>query len=379
MHLYLSTADTSGEQHSANLIREFRRLYPQVKFTAMGTQILRDSGAEIVVDASKIKVMGFVAIIKHLPAIWRAFRQTLKHLTATKPNAVILVDYPGYHLILARAIKKRFPKMPIIYYITPQVWAWHQSRVKTIRKYVDHCLCILPFEPTFFHRHQISAEYVGNPVADVTRNSDRKRIKQMLGLSDHTRLISIFPGSRRKEMQYILPPLIDAARILYEQFDDLAFALAVAPGYSLSDLQKYSVIPSWVNVIESNNLNILAGSYLCLAKSGTTTLEATLLDCPLLMAYRGDWLSAQIAYFLCYCNPQMKYFSLPNIIANRAVIPEFLQESCNGAEIARVARLLLRDEDLYEQMRRDLSTVKELIGEENSATKTANALMKYLT
>ncbi|GHS90851.1 lipid-A-disaccharide synthase [Planctomycetales bacterium] len=377
MRIFLSTGDISGEQHAARLVREFATT-PDVKFSAMGSAPLRAAGAEVVVDNSAIKVMGFVAIVKHLPAIYFAFQKVLAHLDATRPDAVVLVDYPGFNLRLAKAVKKRFPSMKVIYYITPQVWAWHQSRVKIIQRYVDYCLCILPFEPEFFARHGIRAEYVGSPVADATRSIDRSAGKRILGLSDATRLISIFPGSRRKELQYLLPPMIDAARTIYEQFDDVAFALAAAPGYTVEDLQAYCAIPGWLTVLENRNLELLASSYFCFAKSGTTTLEAALLDCPLLVAYRGDWLSAKIARAILALNPQIKYISLPNLIGGKPVVPELLQENCNGAELARIARLLLKDEETYAGMRRDLQVIKHIVGDQNSAAVTAAAILLEL-
>lgn len=377
-HIYISTGEVSGEQHAAALVRECRKQCPNTAFTAMGTDILRNAGVEIAVDASQIQVMGLVAVVKHLPAVWRAYRQTLRHVKETRPDMVVLVDYPGYHLRLAKTLKKRFPEIPIVYYIVPQVWAWHQSRVNTIRKYIDYCLCILPFEPDFYRAHGVPAEYVGSPVADAVRDVSRTRVKEILGLDDSTRLISVFPGSRRKEIQYLLPPMVEAARILHEQFDDLAFVLAAAPGYRQSDLERHCTIPGWMPVLTGHSREIMAGSYFCIAKSGTTTLEAALLDCPLLMAYAGDWLSALLARSYIKLFNCLKMYSLPNIIAGRAIIPEFLQEYCNGPEMARVARLMLKDEETYETMLRDLREVKEKVGDRNAAETAARALFRII-
>lgn len=378
MHIYISTGEVSGEQHAAGLTRACARLCPDTRFTAMGSGILREAGVEIAIDSSRIKVMGFVAIVRHLPAIWEAFRQTLRHVETTRPDAVVLVDYPGFHLRLAKALKKRFPSLPVIYYITPQVWAWHRSRVKTIRACVDHCLCILPFEPAFFQSNGVSAEYVGSPVADAVRGVERGAVRRLLGLADDARLVSIFPGSRRKEIQYLLPPMVDAARLLRERVPGLAFAMAAAPGYDAADLGRYCPIPEWLPVLEGRGREMLADSVFCIAKSGTTTLEAALLGCPLLMAYAGDWLSAIIARAIVRFSPHMKHYSLPNIIAGREVIPEFLQEDCTGEKFAAFAGKMLSDAEAYEKMRRDLDEVRRAVGDRDAAATAAQALMRRL-
>lgn len=377
MKVYVSTGDTSAEQHVGAFINACKKQNPDTEFSAMGSDILRNCGVNIAIDSTAIKVMGLVAIIKHLPTIYKVFHRVLDYIEDSKPDAIVLVDYPGFHLRLAKAIKKRHPNLPIIYYITPQVWAWHTSRVNIIRKYVDHCMCILPFEEKWFKDKAVSCEYVGNPVMDAVKKVDPKLIRNMLELDEHTRLISIFPGSRRKELQYIFPHMMDAVEILREQFDDLAFAVAVAPGLTRSDLEKYHKIPNYVSVIEGHNQELMAASYFCFAKSGTTTLEAALLGCPMLVAYRGDWLSAIIAkYFLKISD--VNHIALPNIIAGTAVVPEFLQEMVNGPEMARVARLMLIDWEIYDQVVADLKKVNELVGDIPAAKRAAEGFFKFM-
>lgn len=377
MKIYISTGDTSAEQHVIPFIQACRALNPQAEFKAMGSDILRAAGVDTVIDSARIKVMGFVAIVRHLPEIYRIFKQTLEYIGQNRPDAVVLVDYPGFNLRLARAVKEKFPGIPVIYYITPQVWAWRQKRVEVIRKYVDLCLCILPFEEEWFRARGVNARYVGSPVMDSVKDVDRTAAKKMLGLRDHTRLISIFPGSRRKEMEYIFKPMMDAVDILRGEVEDLAFAVAAAPGFTRSDLERYHHIPGHVPVLEGYNRELLAGSHFCLAKSGTTTLEAALLGCPMLVAYRGDWLSARLAFALMRWN-NMRYVSLPNIIAGKAIVPEFLQEMCNGPEMARICRLLLLDWELYEQMVEDLGKLRDIIGTEPAAERAARALLDFL-
>lgn len=377
MNVYISTGDTSAEQHSINFIKACEQLRPDIKFTAMGSPIMADAGIDIAFDSTEIKIFGYLAIIKHLPKVYKVFHKVVDYICQTKPNALVLVDFPGFHLRLAKAVKKRMPNIPIIYYITPQVWAWHQSRVKIMKKYIDQCLCILPHEPAWFKEHGVEAEYVGNPIVESIMNTDRTAAKKLLGLDDHTRLISIFPGSRRKEMQYIFKPMMDAVEILRDQVDDLAFAVAAAPGFSRCDLEKYHKIPSHIPVLEGHNHELMAGSYFCFAKSGTTTLEAALMGCPMLAAYRGDFISAKMAFTFMKWN-NLRYVALPNIIANQAIVPEFLQDMCNGQEMARISRLLLLDWEIYDQMCSDLKKVQDLVGMEPASPRAAKAFFKFM-
>ncbi len=377
MNIYISTGDTSAEQHAINFVNACKKQNPEVNFTAMGSPIMADAGIDIAFDSSDIKIFGYLAIIKHLPKVYKVFHKVVDYICDTKPDAVVLVDFPGFHLRLAKAIKKRCPEIPIIYYIMPQVWAWHQSRVKTIRRYVDKCMCILPFEPEWFQKHGVNAEYVGNPILESIRDTDRTAAKKLLGIDDHTRLISIFPGSRRKEMEYIFKPMMDAVEILQEDVDDLAFAIAAAPGFSRIDLEKYHKIPSHIPVLEGHNHELMAGSYFCFAKSGTTTLEAAMMGCPMLVAYRGDWISAKLAFTFMKWN-NLRYVSLPNIIAGQAVVPEFLQEMCNGPEMARIARLLLIDWELYDQMAGDLEKVQNILGNAPASEQAARTMFSFI-
>ena len=230
MRIYLSTGDTSAEPHALGFINACKKINPECEFSVMGGDILREGGVEIAFDSTEIKVMGFVAIIKHLPKIRKIFRDVLYYIEKRKPDVVVLVDYPGFHLRLAKAIKKKHPDIPIVYYITPQVWAWHQSRVKIIQKYIDWAMCILPFEEKWFTQHGVKAQYVGSPVLDGVRDVDSTSIKEELGIAENKRIVSIFAGSRGKEIEYILKPMLGAAELVKKEFPDVEFFLSVALG-----------------------------------------------------------------------------------------------------------------------------------------------------
>lgn len=374
MKLYVSTADTSGELHAAALLRACRAQGANPDVVAMGSAFLREAGADVRVNPEPLRRTGPVDILLHLPSILAVFRQSMRAIEAAKPDAVLMLDSSVFHLRLARRIKRRFPHMPVIYYILPQLWASRPKRVRHLQAHVDLALSILPFEPDWLRARGVDALYVGSPVRDAVQGADGRRLRREMGLDDHTRLVSIFPGSRGRELRYLLPPLIEAGLLLEERFSDLQCAVAVAPGKTRADLDRIAAIPPHWPVLEGRNHDLLDASHLCLAKSGTTTLEAALLGCPMVMVYKGDWLSAFIVRRLV----TIDRYALPNILSGRMIVPELLQEFCNGPEIARNASLLLRDEESYEAMRDGLAKVRELVGEEPAPARAASALLSWL-
>ncbi len=378
MRVYLSTGDTSAEPHALGFIRACQRQNPDCQFSVMGGDILRAGGVDIVFDSTEIKVMGFAAIIRHLPKIFGVFYEVLEYIASFKPEVVVLVDYPGFHLRLAKAIKKRFPDIKIVYYITPQVWAWHRSRVKIIREYIDWAMCILPFEEAWFREQGVSAEYVGSPVYDGVKGTDPTIIRKQLGIAATSRIVAIFAGSRRKELEYILQPMLAAARIVREKTtDDIVFVLSVALGMEENIRSIVGELPGYVKPVTGQAHEIMAGSDFVFAKSGTTTLEAALLGKPMLVAYRGDWLSAKLAKFLKKLN-DIPYISLPNIIAGKEIVPEFLQEECNGQTMAEYALQILQCAEESARIKAELAQVRDAVGEEESAVRAADSFLRFI-
>ncbi len=378
MRVYLSTGDTSAEPHALGFINACKEIEPGCEFSVMGGDILRSGGVDITFDSTEIKVMGFVAIIKHLPKIRKIFYDVLDYIHNTKPDVVVLVDYPGFHLRLAKKIKKKFPELPIIYYITPQVWAWHQSRVEIIKKYVDWAMCILPFEEKWFVDHGVKSEYVGSPVLDGVRNADPQALKEYLGISQQKRVVSIFAGSRRKELEYILKPMLGAVELVREKFTEVEFVLSVAPGMRRNIDSIRNEIPEYIQIVEGQSHEILAGSDFVFAKSGTTTLEAALIGTPMIVAYRGDWLSAIIAKFLKRLN-NLPFISLPNIIAGKEVVPELLQEECSARALAEFAIKVLGNKGVSDNMKIEFRKIRDIVGEEDSGIRAARSFFGYLS
>lgn len=374
MRIYLSTGEISGEQHAGRLAKALRARVPELALSGMGSDLLANAGVEIIANSASIRVMGFWDVLTHLPAIRKAFRAAIRHIRATRPDAVVLVDYPGFHLRLAQAIKRKCPGIPVIQYIAPKVWAWNEGRVVKIRKAYDLVLSILPFEEEWFAKHEIWAAYVGNPVADAVREADGKKLREELGITPEEKLISIFPGSRRKELHAILPAMLDAGRILEGRHEKLAFAVAAAPGFSREQLSQIVPLPGALPVVEGRSLELLAASDIVMAKSGTTTLEAALLRKPMVVAYRTGRINAFLARMLM----KLKHFSLPNIILQKEAVKELFQEAACGTRIADEISQLLYNTRYREQMLLEFAALSRKLGTEPAADRAAKAILGFL-
>jgi len=379
--IYISTGDLSGEQHAAALLREMLRLSPGLRCTAMGEETLRSAGAEIVCDIRRLRVMGFAEICRHLVAFYRLFRAAVAHVARELPAAAVLVDYPGFHLRLARAIRRVSPRTRIIYYIAPKAWAWRESRVRTLRQYIHRLLCIFPFEESWFRERGLQALYVGNPTWEAMQEMpQREAARAELGINRQDRLIAIFPGSRAQEIRRMLPVLLEAAALLRQRFgiDDsatpsarrLAFALATAPGVGVDDLQRAAPLPRWLQLCGSS-LSLLAASDLALTKSGTIALETALALVPAVVIYCAHPLSAWLGRRLV----KAPFFSLPNIIAGQPLLTELFQEKATADNIASAAGALLADAAHYEKTRAALRAMRDLLGDRPASKTAARAVL----
>ncbi len=371
-HFFIATGETSGETHAMGLCRAITRIDPETTFSAMGTSRMRDAGMEIVINTGGHQVMGFWEIIAHIPFFRRAATAILEHLDRRRPDAVILVDNPGFNLRLAAAIKKRMPGLPVIYYIAPKAWAWNEGRTRALRRQVDKVLCIFPFEPDWFAARGVTAIYVGNPTADaVRRTPDGTGLRRELGIRENEKLIAVFPGSRSTEIRRLLPVMLEAAGLV--AVPGTRFAIAAAPGFSRQRLNQHAPLPESIPIVENRNLELMAAGNAILAKSGTTAMEAALLGKPMVVAYRSNWLSAIIARRVV----KLDWFSLPNIIAGRKIVTELFQEQAIPERLAAELRLILTDPDLRARMEHDLEQVRRIVGEQPAADRAARAVMDF--
>ncbi len=376
--LFVLAGEVSGDMHAAGVIADLLKARPEIKVFGIGGQKLRALGAELLYDTEQMSIMGFVDVLKHSLFLRRVFRDLKKAVRREKPQAAFLVDYPGMNLVMARFFHEL--GIPVIFYISPQVWAWKEGRVKAIRRYIDRLLVIFDFEVDFFRNHGITAEFVGHPV--IQQLSELSLPSKELFLSRNavkpgTRLVGLLPGSRKQEISHILPELLDAARRLNQKYQTV-FLLGRAPnlneGFSrlLSDY-------SDLTVVNCSAYEVMQYSDLALVTSGTATLETLCFGCPMVVVYKTGALNYMIGRRLV----KLKNISLANIVAkglgsSERAVPELIQHEANGLEIFRQAEIILDNPDLAASMRRELLAARDRLAGASPSHKIAAILQGYL-
>jgi len=367
--------EASGDMHGANLAKALKRLSPEASICGMGGTAMAEAGVEILYDAARMAVVGIIEVLSHYSDI-RAARQTL--LTALRdhrPDLLILIDYPGFNLMLAAQAKKL--GIPIFYYISPQVWAWHASRVKKIRRLVDRMAVILPFEKKFYRQRGMAVNFVGHPLLDtVASHLSRAEFLARHQIPADATVVGLLPGSRKKEIANLLPVYLDAARLLADGHDELVFLLPLAPSLSRADLDAHGLAdcPVQVRVIDSDRYDMMAACDAVIAASGTVTLELAILDIPMVVAYRTSPLTCWLARKLV----DVKYMSLVNLVADRQVVPELLQEEVTAESLAAQLAPLLFAPKVIAAMRDGLAEVRERLGGPGASERAARIALEII-
>lgn len=356
--ILIVAGEASGDRYGARLMRAIRSLLPGVCFSGIGGPAMRGDGLAAMADAERIGVVGFLEVLSHLPAIRRAFNGCIRELES-RPDLVLLIDYPGFNLRLARRAKRA--GVPVVYFISPQVWAWKPGRLRTIAGAIDRMLVIFPFEESFYRERGVEATFVGHPLVDLLREEGPRLTREVaarrLGLDPARRIVGLLPGSRRKEVSRNLPPIAAAARLLARRFEDLQFLVPVAPTLSRAWLEERAALPGAV----FTSADYYEGVGLCeaaIVSSGTATVEAGLLGVPMVVVYRLNPVTYRIARRMT----TLETFGMVNLVAGRRIVPELIQADCTPEKISSAVATLLDDQVLAERTRRDLRAMKERLG-----------------
>ncbi|MDR3077458.1 MAG: lipid-A-disaccharide synthase [Planctomycetota bacterium] len=380
--IFISTAEVSAELHASRLVEALRRLAGNLAVDAAGGRVLAGAGAELAVNMTDRAVMGFWEALSQVPFYRRAGQSILSSLAEKSYDALVLVDAPSFHLRLARKVRSRLPGLPILYYVAPKLWAWKEWRIKSLRRDISRTLCIFPFEVDFFQSRGVDAVYVGNPTLDQLRGIDGGRLAARMGLGKNWRkadpargLLSVFPGSRASELRYIWPRQAEALSLLRRRFPELRMALALAPGIDPGRLAAFAPLPEWLLPVEGDSQELLAASSAVLAKSGTSTLEAAILGKPMAVCYAGHPVSYLVAKKLV----RLPHVSLPNILAGREIVREFIQEAATPENLAGEVGRILSDEPYRRRMRSRLARLRETLGDVPSADLAAAEVTKFLS
>ncbi len=365
--LWISAGEASGDIHAASLLSALRLHEPGLKAVGMGGPALSAAGCDVRFPMRLISLVGLTEVLSGLPRILKLLGEVKRALVDTKPRALILIDCPDFHFRVARMAKKL--GIPVYYYVSPQVWAWRSGRVEFLRRFTRRVLCILPFEKDFYAARGMDVDYVGHPLMD------QLPLSELDALKPDPNLLGLLPGSRRKEISALLPEFASAALLLKREFPGLRIGLARAPGLDEAFLRSFLPPELPVQIFEpEERYRMMRMSRVLLAASGTVTLEAALIGTPLVMAYRLSALTYAIGRLVV----QVKYGSLPNLILDREVFPELIQDQAKAAFFAARLRTWLGDEAALAAVRADLAGLRERVGGPGAANRAAGIILNDL-
>ena len=369
MKYYIIAGEASGDLHGSNLIKAILRDDPRADIRCWGGDLMETAGAKLIKHYRDLAFMGFVEVLKNIRTILSNMRFCKQDILDFQPDALILIDYPGFNLRIAEWAAQH--QIKVYYYISPQIWAWHSSRIKTIRRSVHQMYVILPFEKDYNQKQDYSVTWVGHPLLDVTQSFQPDPGFRERHQLDHRPIIALLPGSRKQEIQRMLEVMLT----MVPRFPDYQFVIAGAPGMDQAFYQQIlSALPEYpVPLISNQTYALLAQAQAALVTSGTATLETALFDVPQIVCYRGNPLSYQIARRLV----DIKYISLVNLIADAPVVTELIQHECNPTRLEATLKQLLSPEKTRE-VKKGYAALRQILGEAGAAQRTAQAIISDL-
>ena len=370
MKIMFSAGEASGDTHGASVAKALLDKYPEAQLFGMGGDLMKEAGVDIIYDIQQLGFIGIVEIVKHLPTFFK-LRSFLKEaMLREKPDVLVCIDYPGFNMKLAKVAKELH--IPVVYYIAPTIWAWNKGRGKDIAKTVTKVASIFPFEAEAYREFGVDVEFVGNPLVDIVHPTmSYESALAHFGADTTSRNILLMPGSRKQEVEGLLPTMLAAAERLYENHKDLKFFLPRAHTIPREDidriLQAYSVP---VTVTEGHNYDLMQICTACIAASGTATLETALMNVPTVLIYKV----APVTYGIGKVLVKIDHIGLPNIMAKRRIIPELLQGEVTPENIERELGKILDDGAVYTQMKADLAQVKVELGAPGAVQRVADVI-----
>ena len=381
MRILISAGEASGEFYGAELMQALRRqasnrgLTTDIEFFGVGGEQMRAACCELLVDAREIAEVGIVEVVKHIPLIYRRFREVVREAERRRPDAAVLIDFPDFNLRLARELHKR--GVPVIYYVSPQLWAWRQGRIELVRKYVRKMLVIFPFEEKFYRERGIEAQFVGHPLADLPAPAiTREQFAAEYKLDASREWIALLPGSRRAEVSRIFPTLLEAAQLLGPNYVYIVpVASTLDPAWMTAFLRDYSGPPI---MFTSDARATLLHARAAAVASGTSTLEAALIGTPFTMVYRV----APLTWTLGRRLVKVDRFAMVNLIAERDVVPELVQSDFTAQRLCDELRRIIPDGEARETMMTGFREVRQRLQPDesggNASERAAKAVLTVM-
>ncbi len=376
--IFISAGETSGDMHGSNLMREINKKNPSIKFYGLGRNKMAEAGLQCIRDMSSQSVM-WLQSLKKIPGLWKIFKDCYRFFEEERPELIILIDYVGFNLYLAKAARKR--NIPVMYYISPQLWAHGSWRIKKIKKFVDRMVAIYPFEEAFYTNGGVSAKYVGHPLFDElkTRVIDEALVEKIKGGEGET-VVSLLPGSRKQEIRRLLPLLLETANIIHEEVPSVKFILSCSNKRNLELIE--SITQSFtstnnklsIEIVTEKISEIIKASSLCISSSGTVVLEVANYHVPMVIFYRVS----PFSYFVAKPHMNTPYICLVNAIAGKTVVPEKLMYRDDYKWLASHAIELLLNEEKREACIDGLKDVTSVIGAPGASEKAAEQALRLI-
>lgn len=369
MRIMIIAGEASGDLHGSGVVRELKKRKPGCEIYGIGGDRMQAAGMDLIYHVRELSVMGFWEVLQHLPLL-RSVEKTLEVvLKAKRPAVLVLIDYPGFNLRFARLARQQGIK--IVYYVSPQVWAWNPGRVKKMKGLIDKMLVVFPFEVEIYRRQGIDVEFVGHPLLDVfTEPQGRKEFCTRYDFDQGKLILGLFPGSRRQEVERIFPAMLGAARMLHAS-TGVQTAVGVSSALDMDYVRSFARDDFPVSLIRDATHDVMANSDVALVASGTATLETAYYRTPMLVVYKTSWMS----YLLGRLLVRIRNIGLVNIVAGERIVPELLQTAVTPQRLAREALPLLQDEGLRREISARLSVVRERLGTPGASARAAQAIL----
>jgi len=373
MRVMISCGEPSGDLYAGALAAEIRRVDPSAAISGFGSDRLREAGAELVGDFQGLSVTGLLEVAGLLPRAYAMYRRLVAHATHTRPDVFVAIDFPDFNFVLARAMRKL--GVPVVYYISPQLWAWRPGRMKTMKRIADRVLVIFPFEEAIYREAGVPVDWVGHPLLDLTAAvQPRAEFLGRHGLDPAAPVVALLPGSRRNEVRQILPGLVEAATLIRYRIPRVQFIAARAPHVPrdlFTSLKALEAEGTPTAVIDGEVDNVLAAADIALVASGTITVQAALHECPMVVVYR----LSPATYRLGKPFVHVTTYAMANLVAGRTVVPELIQEAFTPRAVAEEALRVLTDPAHAKHVRAELREVRTKLGHPGASRRAAKAVL----
>lgn len=373
-HVMIVAGEASGDLHGAKLVHALKKLHPDMDCYGIGGERMRQAGFHSLVDVSELSVIGLTEAVKHYHRLRKILNRMKEELQLNRPEVLVLIDSPDFNLPLAKAARKLGIK--VLYYISPQIWAWRSSRIRVIRHCVDMMATVFPFEESFYRDAGVPVAYVGHPlVEDAHATADRAALIRSMGLDAEKRIVGIFPGSRESEIEHNLPVLVQSALALSKRLGNLQFVVPVAPTLPAHMVERYiQHTPVDITATNSDIYDVIDACDAVAATSGTVTLQVTLMQTPMVILYRVS----PLTYLILKRLVNFSYAGIANVIADREICREFIQHEASPENIAGELERLLSDSAYTDRMKREMGEIRKILGEKNGSVETARLALQLI-